>query len=456
MTLRPYQRLMVEYLLGLTRCNLFVPMGAGKTLATLVGIDALLLAGEVNRVLVLAPLRVARSTWPAEVKQWMPHLSIDFVGGPAEQRRAVLNTSRAVIHTINYELLPDLVEHWGERWPYDMVVADELTRLKSFRLRQGGQRAQALGRVAHRHVKRWVGLTGTPASNGVLDLWGQLWFTDAGQRLGRTFNAFQQRWFQSVPGGDGYQQVKPLPHAQTQIEDAIRDVCLSLDLREWFDIREPIVNDVYVDLPPKARKLYDDMEREMFAEIEGNPVEAFSAAARTMKCLQLANGAAYVDDTGKWSETHSAKIEALQSIVEEAAGMPVLVAYHFKSDLARLLKAFPKGRQLDKDPTTIEQWNRGEIPVLFAHPASAGHGLSLQHGGNIIAFFAHNWSLEERLQIIERIGPVRQLQSGYDRPVFIHNIIARRTVDELVMARVQTKREVQDLLMEAVKHRRQT
>ena len=310
MTLRPYQHLMVEFILRLARCNLFVPMGAGKTLAALVSIDALLLTGDVSRVLVLAPLRVARSTWPAEVLQWTPWLSIDFVGGPAEQRRAVLNTSRATIHTVNYELLPDLVTYWGDRWPYDMVVADESTRLKSFRLRQGGQRAQALGRVAHRHVKRWVGLTGTPASNGVMDLWGQLWFTDAGQRLGRTFSAFQQRWFQSVPGGDGYQQIKPLPHAQTQIEDAIRDVCLSLDLREWFDIREPIVNNVYVDLPPKARKLYDDMEREMFAEIEGNPVEAFSAAARTMKCLQLANGAAYLDDTGRWSETHTAKIEA--------------------------------------------------------------------------------------------------------------------------------------------------
>ncbi len=454
MTLRPYQHLMVQYALNNARCNLFVPMGAGKSLATLLTIDALLMVGEVSRVLVLAPLRVAKTTWPDEVRKWTPWLSIEFAGGPSSQRRAVLTQSKAVIHTVNYELLPDLVGYWGDDWPYDMVVADEVSRLKSFRLRQGGQRAAALGRVAHRKVKRWIGLTGTPASNGVMDLWAILWFVDAGQRLGRTFSAFQQRWFQSVPGGDGYQQVKPLPHAQTQIEDAIRDVCLSLDLREWFDIREPIVNNVYVDLPPKARKLYDDMEREMFAEIEGNPVEAFSAAARTMKCLQLANGAAYVDDTGRWSETHTAKIEALQSIVEEAAGMPVLVAYHFKSDLARLLKAFPKGRQLDKDTATIEQWNRGEIPVLFAHPASAGHGLSLQHGGNIIAFFAYNWSLEERLQIIERIGPVRQLQSGYDRPVFIHNIIARRTVDELVMARVQTKREVQDLLMEAVKHRR--
>jgi SNF2 family DNA or RNA helicase len=200
------------------------------------------------------------------------------------------------------------------------------------------------------------------------------------------------------------------------------------------------------------------MEKLMFTELDsGHELEAFNAAARTIKCLQIANGAAYVDGgNSEWQEVHDQKLQALEEIVEEAAGAPVLVAYHFKSDLARLKKHFKQGRELDKNPKTLADWNAGKIPLMFAHPQSAGHGLNLQDGGNILVFFAHWWNLEERLQIIERIGPTRQLQAGHDRPVFIHNIIARKTVDELVIERVNTKREVQDILMGAMKRRRTT
>jgi len=196
------------------------------------------------------------------------------------------------------------------------------------------------------------------------------------------------------------------------------------------------------------------MEKEMFTQIDAHAVEAFGAAARTVKCLQIANGAAYVGESNtEWKELHDAKTQALESIVEEAAGAPVLVAYHFKSDLARLLKAFPQGRQLDADPATIRDWNAGRIPVLFAHPASAGHGLNLQDGGNTIVYYSHWWNLEERMQILERIGPTRQMQAGHDRPVFVHNIIAKDTVDELVIERCNTKREVQDILLDAMKRK---
>lgn len=191
----------------------------------------------------------------------------------------------------------------------------------------------------------------------------------------------------------------------------------------------------------------------MFMDLEGNKIEAFNAASRTIKCLQMCNGAVYTDDAGNWTEVHDAKIDALAEVVEEAAGAPVLVAYHFKSDLARLQKAFPKARVLDVESSTIEDWNAGKIPILLAHPASAGHGLNLQDGGNIIAFFGHWWNLEERDQIIERIGPVRQAQAGYDRPVFIYDIVAADTVDELVMARRESKRSVQDILLEAMKRK---
>ena len=289
------------------------------------------------------------------------------------------------------------------------------------------------------------------------DLWGQAWFLDKGVRLGRSFEAFKARWFQSIQVGNDRHAVRlePLPFAQEQIEDRMRDLCLSLDARDYFDISQPIVNVIRVELPAKARRLYKDMEREMFLALEcGTEVEAFNAASKTIKCLQLANGAIYTDDTcSAFAEIHDAKLQALEDVIEEAAGMPVLVAYHFKSDLARLQRAFPKGRTLDKDPQTIRDWNAGKIPVLFAHPASAGHGLNLQDGGNILAFFGLNWNLEERLQIIERIGPTRQAQAGHNRPVFIHNIVAADTVDELVLARVDSKREVLDLLLEAMKRK---
>ncbi|WP_088158136.1 DEAD/DEAH box helicase [Achromobacter xylosoxidans] len=457
-TARPYGALITNHILDVARCGVWAGMGMGKTVSTLNALDLLELA-EPGPTLVCAPLRVAQSTWPDEAGKWAHLRNLEvtpIVGDVKARERAALRAFdfSASVFTINYENLPwlvDLLERWKRPWPFCKIVADESTKLKGFRLRQGTQRARALGRVAHKHAAHFVELTGTPSPNGLQDLWGQAWYLDQGQRLGRTFDAFRQRWFR--PSFDGY-GIEPLPFAQDQIEDAMRDLCLSLDARDWFDLKAPIVNTIRVDLPAKARSLYDDMEKAMFAQIGEHEVEAFNAAAKTMKCLQLANGAAYVGEDGtQWAEVHDVKLQALDEVIEEAAGMPVLVAYHFKSDLARLLKAFPKGRQLDKDPQTLRDWNAGKIPVLFAHPASAGHGLNLQDGGNILVFFSVNWNLEEHRQIIERIGPTRQMQAGHDRPVFIHYILARDTVDEIVLARIETKREVQDLLLEALKRR---
>jgi SNF2 family DNA or RNA helicase len=288
-----------------------------------------------------------------------------------------------------------------------------------------------------------------------------MWFIDAGLRLGRTYEGFKQRWFR--PSMDGY-SIVPLPHAQEEIQEKLKDVCLTIDPKYYFDLDEPIVNNIYVELPSKARQMYDAMEKELFIKIDTHEIEAFNAAAKTQKLLQLASGAIYlnpeVDDDNhpkarEWKEVHDAKLQALEDIIEEANGAPVLVAYHFKSDLARLLRAFPNGRQLDSRTSTITDWNGGSIPVLFAHPASAGHGLNLQHGGNILVYFSHDWNLENRLQILERIGPLRQLQSGYERPVFVHNIIARDTADETVINRCSGKEEVMEALRQAMKRRRE-
>lgn len=445
---RDYQQLITRYCIEQVRCNIWAGMGVGKTSSV---IKALI---EINDwpVLVIAPLRVAQSTWPDEVAKWdeFKHLKIVPILGTVTERTVAVR-QKAHIYTINYENIPWLVEHFGEKWPFKTIVADESTKLKGFRSRQGTKRAKALAKVAHTKTKRFINLTGTPSPNGIADLWGQTWFIDAGKRLGNTFSSFSDRWFRPDYSGFG---IIPFDHSQKEVEDKLKDITISINAADYFDLKQPIVNNIYVSLPPRAIKLYRDMEKEMFMHLGGHDVTALNAASRTMKCLQLANGAAYVGDNAeKWVEIHDVKLMALESVIEEAAGAPVLVAYHFRSDLQRLQKAFPKGKVLDRNPQTIKDWNNGKISVLFAHPASAGHGINLQDGGNIIVFFGHNWNLEEYQQIIERIGPVRQMQSGHKRPVFIHHIIAKNTVDEIVMARRETKRDVQDLLLEAMKNK---
>lgn len=461
MQLKPYQRIIINHIVATKRCSIWASMGMGKTLSALTAITEIELLEDVYPILVLAPLRVANSTWPNEVRKWphLRHLRVSPITGSVDDRtRAVART--ADVYTTNYDNLVWLVEHYGEKWPFKVVIADESTRLKSFRTRQGGVRAKALAAVAFRRVTRFINLTGTPAPNGLIDLWGQLWFNDGGTRLGRTFTSFKERWFHT--DFDGFGTI-PFKHSQGEIQEAIKDICLTIDAKDWFDLKAPIVVNKYVSLPPTARRMYRDMEREMFMQLEEHEVEVFNAAAKTQKLLQLASGAVYVDalvsadherGARAFKQVHDEKLTVLESIVVEAAGAPILVAYHFKSDLSRLLKKFPKGRELDKNPRTEDAWNKGEIPILFAHPASAGHGLNLQLGGSILVYFSHDWNLENRMQILERIGPVRQLQAGLDRPVFVYNIIAEDTADELVMARVETKREVQDILLEAMNRRK--
>lgn len=465
--LRPYQRIGIDHMIKHRRCGFWAGMGMGKTATVLTALDTLNLVEDVFPALVLAPLRVAQSTWPDEPAKWnhLKHLRVSAVlGGEGDgaetlaHRMAALRTP-ADIYTINYEQIPWLVGLYGKKWPFKTIVSDESTKLKNHRMKQGGKRTQNLAAVAHKYSARFIELTGTPSPNGLKDLWGQIWFLDQGERLGRTYDTFKQRWFQRSFTGYG---MDPLHFAQAEIEEKLQDICVSVNPKDYFNVDDPIEVPVYIDLPPAARKLYNDMERNMFMEIqrlgvdERAEVEAFNAASRTGKCLQLVNGAAYINGSNKeWEEVHTEKIKALESIVEEAAGAPLLVAYHFKSDLARLLEAFPQGRHLDKKAQTVRDWCEGRIPILFAHPASAGHGLNLQDGGHHLVFFGHNWNLEEYEQIIERIGPVRQFQSGHDRNVFIYHIIARRTVEEDVMERIKTKASVQQILLEAMKARTQ-
>jgi SNF2 family DNA or RNA helicase len=473
-TPRPYQKLMIDHTLSVARGGLWADMGTGKSVATLTAVDALLTAGEVNKVLVIAPLIVARDTWPDEARKWNHLKSIEVMpvlGDPTSRIRA-LNRDASVF-SVNYENISWLVDYLGDRWDFDMVIPDESRRLKSLRIggakvkldgeprksAASGKRAMSLARVAHTKIKRMSQLTGAPAPNGLGDLWGPAWFCDAGKRLGRTYGAFTQRWFQKSFDGYG---VTALPFAQDQIQGELKDLYLRVDAADWLPLDKPVMVPRYVELPSDVRGKYRELEKHMFTQIEDRHVEAFNAAARTQKCLQMCNGAVYVDPlvTGEeykgpkeWKEIHDVKIQALESIVNEANGSPVLVAYHFKSDLARLRKAFPKARVLS-DAAQLREFKTGKYEVGLGHPASMGHGVDgLQEHCHRIAFFGHWWDMDQRDQIIARIGPVRQYQAGKKRLVYIYDIIARDTVDELVLARHDSKRSVQELLLEAMKRR---
>lgn len=443
-----YQKIMMDFGLSVPRSAWFAGMGVGKTVSGLSLIDALLLTGTTEPVLVLGPKRVAAETWPQEVQKWdhLKHLHVVPVIGTPRQRRAALLTP-ADIYTMNYENLPWLIEAIGRRaWPFRTVVADEATRLKGYRTTQGGQRTRALAQVA-RNTDRWINLTGTPAANGLKDLWGQFWFLDFGERLGRTYTAFMDRWFRTDFTGYG---VKPYPYAEREIYERIGDITISIRPEDWFDLEKPIERVINVTLPPAARKAYDQLERDMFAQLAcGTEIEAFSAAALTNKCRQLANGAAYTEHP-KWAAVHDAKLEALESIVQEANGMPILVAYEFISDRERILSTFKSAVDISK-PEGMKKFRAGNAAIGVAHPKSMGHGIDgLQDVTNILTYFGHGWDLELRQQILERIGPMRQKQSGHNRPVWVYSIVADNTLDESVLERHASKREVQDLLLEAM------
>lgn len=470
-TPRPYQELIRSFALEHNRCNIFASPGMGKTSAAYDIFESLRLVGQARRALVLAPKRVAQSAWPEEQAKWSEsfgHLKVVAAVGTADQRLAALRAN-ADITAVNYDVIPWLLEQYGENFPFDTVFADESTRLKGLRVSmqtsktgkefitgQGSSRAKALAKVAHTKVRNWYNLTGSPAPNGIQDTFGQQWFIDGGRRLGNSFTAFSQRWFRAVPGGDGYSQIEPLAHAQGEIERLLAETSITVDARDWFPIEDVIERNVYIDLPAAARKHYREMERELFTEVGQHEVEVFNAGSKAQKCLQIANGTLIHDtDSRAWVKVHDEKLEALKSIKEETNGENLLVAYQYKADLERILKAFPKARALDANPRTLTEWNDGKIGMLVCHPASAGHGLSLQHGGRILVDYSSGYNLEFDEQVIERLGPTRQLQSGYNRSVFRYRIVARDTVEEhSVLPRLKLKMSVQDSLKNAMKIRK--
>lgn len=473
-TPRPYQDIAADHMLANPRSALLAKPGMGKTSAVAYVLDSLYLAGETTPTLIIAPKRVARYTWPKEFTKWS-----DFSGyevspiiGTEKQRLAALQRD-VPIFTINYEQLPWIVDHYGDRWPFGIIVPDELTKLKNVRVsvrgkkdgssyihpeKGGSSRALALAKVAFKkQVKRVMGLTGSPAANGLKDLWGQLFFLDMGYRLGRSYGAFEARWFERVMKhrNDKYGELRPRIGAEDEINRKIADLCLALDPKDWFpDLQEPLRFTVKVDMPAKVRDLYTKMEKEMYIEIRNQGVEAFTASAMTMKCRQIAAGFVYVDaEQDLWEPLHDEKIQALEEIYEECGGIPIMVSYQFIPDKIRLLRDLDGAVDLATDEG-LEMFLAGNAKYGLGHPQSIGHGFDgLQEVTYVIVFFSADFNLEYREQIIERIGPVRQLQSGFDRKVLIYDLVAEGTIDEVVLARLETKCSVQEALFTAMKQK---
>ena len=458
---------MVEFAREHKRCAIWAGMGSGKTSAMEYALCLMKMLGEIGTAptLVLGPARVARDTWPEDMSRWEQFKDlriVPLVGTPKERSDRL--KSPADIFTLSYELAPWLVEHYNERWPFRQVIADESDRLKGFREKKGGvglntkkagkagKRAHSLGMIAHNLTDRWINLTGTPSPNGLKDLWGQTWYLDRGERLGRTYGAFMQRWFRMKYGDRG---VEPMPHADREIHAAVQDICITIDPKDYYDLKEPIVVPIKVKMPERARAIYKQLEKELFAQLEdGKDVEVFNAAALTNKCLQLANGAVYTQYP-EWSAVHNEKIEALRSVISESGNAPVLVSYAFKSDLARIKAAFPSAVEL-ATPHGMQSFRTGGSGIGLAHPKSLGHGIDgLQTVTNILVRFGHDWNLGERMQMLERIGPMRQMQAGLDRPVWVYDIVAENTIDEDVIEAHIAKRGVQDALLTAMKRRNQ-
>lgn len=446
-----YQDHAEEHILTHPGAGLFLEMGLGKTVITLTAIDRLLFDHcEVSRVLVIAPKRVAEDTWTTEAGKWdhLRHLRISKVLGSERERIAALR-AKADIYVINRENVAWLIAQYATGFPFDMVVVDELSSFKS----QKSARFKALRRVRPL-AKRLVGLTGTPAPNSLLDLWAQLYLLDRGQRLGETYTEYRMKFFipdkrdkdhihsYKVREDEGYS-------ARDRIYEKIGDICISMQSADYLSLPARMDRVVRVVFPTKVQQQYEEFEAsQVLALSELDTISAVNAAALTTKLLQFANGALY-DEDRKVHEVHDEKLEALEEILEAATGNPVLIFYSYQHDLVRIRQRFNEYKLTElRSSADIAKWNKGEIPVLLAHPASAGHGLNLQAGGNIIVWFGLTWSLELYQQANARLH-----RQGQTRPVIIHHLVAQGTVDEDVMQALENKAVGQEALMQAVKAR---
>lgn len=437
-----YQTYATNFILDHPEAAVFLDMGLGKSVITLTAILELCLNRfEISKVLVIAPLRVARDTWSTEIHKWdhLKGLTYSVVVGTAAERKSALQ-KQAHIYLINRENVSWLIEESGYPFDFDMVVIDELSSFKSYQ----AKRFRSLLKVRPT-VKRIVGLTGTPSSNGLMDLWAEFRVLDLGKRLGRFITHYRNTYFQpDKRNGMVIYSYKPLPGAEDAIYNQISDLTISMKAVDHLDMPECIFNEVKVTLTETERSKYDTLRDDLILSIGENEIDAANAASLSNKLSQMANGAVYSADQSA-IEIHDHKLEALEDLIEAANGKPVLVAYWFKHDLERIKARF-KVREI-KTSKDITDWNNGKIPVAVIHPASAGHGLNLQAGGSTLIWFGLTWSLELYQQTNARL--CRQGQKS--ATVVIHHIITEDTIDELILKALHKKEKSQNALIDAVR-----
>lgn len=433
-----YQAYCIDRLEREAEIGLFLDMGLGKTVISLTAIERLIhdhLA--VSRVLVVAPKRVAEQTWPGELGKWthLQGLSMSVIAGSAKERTAALRQT-ADIYVIGRDNVAWLADQDFE--PFDLLVLDELSSFKNHRTK----RFRAM-RKLRATATRVVGLTGTPAPNTYMDLWAQMYLLDRGERLGKNITAFRNRYFTQLFKGS-YMEYEIRPGSKKAIDAKLADLCVSMKASDYLDLKDPIELDYRVQMDSKEAARYKQMEKKAVLELGEDMITAATAAAVSNKLLQMANGAIY-DETGAYTTLHDHKLDALEDLMEQAMGSPVLVAYAYKSDLERIQQRFPEARKLETGKD-IEDWNAGRIPMLLAHPASCGHGLNLQQGGSILVWFGFTWSLELYLQTNARLH-----RQGQKDPVRIYRIVNEGTIDENVLKVLEGKNLRQEDLLRKLK-----
>lgn len=440
-----YQAYCISRIIADPAIGLLLDMGLGKTVITLTAINELKFNRfEISRALVIAPKKVAEATWSSEAQKWehLRHLRVSKILGTETQRIRAVNTP-ADVYVINRENIQWLVDHYRSDWKFDMVIADELSSFKNPK----AKRFKCLTWVRP-HIRKFVGLTGTPAPNGLMDLWAQIYLLDGGERLGKSITAFRKAYFSENTHGGNFSTFEEKNGSADLIKQKISDICISMKAEDYIELPERTDVIVPVELDSKARKLYDKFEHDMFLQIDEDSLDAGTAAVLTNKLLQFAGGAAY-DQEGRTVAVHDCKTEAFMELIEAAQGQPVLVFYSFRHELERLTELLHKAKlnygEL-KTPEDIDRWNRQELNVLLAHPASAAYGLNLQAGGSHIIWFGLNWSLELYQQANARLH-----RQGQTERVIVHHLVVKNSADELVMAALQSKTVVQDGLLEALK-----
>ena len=439
-----YQKYAIEYIKQNPISAILLDMGLGKTVISLTAINDLMYDSfEVHKVLIIAPLRVARFSWGAEIRKWehLKNLRYRIVVGTEKERKAALR-QKADIYIINRENLPWLIEN--SKFDYDMVVVDELSSFKNHQ----AKRFKALMKVRPM-VKRIVGLTGTPSSNGLMDLFAEFKLLDKGQRLGRFIGQYRSAYFQpDKMNGMIVYSYKPLPGAEERIYEKISDITISMKATDHLQMPGLISSRYEVELSPTERQKYEQLKKDLVLPVDDEEITAANAAALSGKLCQLANGAIY-DGDKRAIQIHDRKIDALEDIIESMNGKPLLVAYWFKHDYDRIAERLSELKvpfaKLDTDES-IEKWNRSEIPVALIHPASAGHGLNLQSGGSTLVWFGITWSLELYQQTVARLW-----RQGQKQTVVVQHIITKNTIDENIMAALEKKEHTQSALIDAVK-----